>query len=60
MFVGKARTYPIEVGVALGLAHKQKTRLERLAWLSHFSLLQKFVNYVRKKFYNIGPGISHF
>jgi hypothetical protein len=30
-------------------------RLERLAKDKRFSLLQKFVNYRRKKFYNIGP-----
>ncbi len=29
--------------------------LERLAWDKHSSLLQTFVNYIRKKFYNIGP-----
>ncbi len=38
-----------------GLAHKQYTGLERLARIKHSSLLWKFVNYDRKKFYNIGP-----
>ncbi len=33
-----------------------KTRLERLASEEHSSLLRKFVNYNRKKFYNIEPG----
>jgi hypothetical protein len=30
------------------------TRLERLAMDKHYSLLQKFVNYDRKKLYNLG------
>jgi hypothetical protein len=34
-----------------------KTSLERLARDKHSSLLQKFVNYGRKKFYRIVPGI---
>ena len=62
MFVGKARTYPIEapfrcstLRLAPGLALKQKPRLERLARGKHSSLLRKYVNYGRKKFYNIGP-----
>ncbi len=61
MFVGKARTYPNEapfrcstLGLAPGLALKQYTRLERLARDKHPGLLQKFVSYGRKKFYNIG------
>jgi hypothetical protein len=37
------------------LTLKQKTRLERLARDKHSSLLQEFVNYGRKKLYNIGP-----
>jgi hypothetical protein len=43
------------LGEAPGLAHKQKTKLERLARYKHSSLLRKFVTYGRKKFYNIGP-----
>ncbi len=57
-----AGAYPIEehfrcstLGQALGLAHKQQTRLEKFARDKHSSLLQKFVNYEQKKFYNIGP-----
>jgi hypothetical protein len=37
-----------------GLAHKQYTRLERLACDKHFSLLRKFAIYGSKKVYNIG------
>jgi hypothetical protein len=62
MFVGKAEDHPIEesfrcsaLGQAPGLALKQKTRLERLARDKNSSLLRKFVNYGREKFYNIGP-----
>ncbi len=62
MFVGKAGAYPIEepfrfstLGQAPGFAHKQYTRLERLVGEKHSSLLQKFVSYGRKKFYNTGP-----
>jgi hypothetical protein len=44
MFVGKVGAYPFE-------AH---FRLKRLARDKHCSLLRKFVNYGRKKFYNIG------
>jgi hypothetical protein len=40
---------------APGLTRKHKTRLERLAWDKHSSLLRKLVNYGRKKFYRIGP-----
>jgi hypothetical protein len=61
-FEGKAGAYPSETPLgcttlewAHGLAHKQMTRLERLARDKHFSLLRKFVIYVRKKFYIIGP-----
>jgi hypothetical protein len=36
------------------LLHYPQTRLERLARDKHTSLLRTFVNYVRKKFYNIG------
>ncbi len=43
------------LGWALGLAHKQWNMLERLARSKRFSLLQKFVTYVPKMFYNIDP-----
>jgi hypothetical protein len=33
-------------------------RLERLARDKHSSLFRKLVDYVRKKFYNIGPGCN--
>jgi hypothetical protein len=36
------------------LLHYPQTRLERLARDKHTSLLRTFVNYGRKKFYNIG------
>jgi hypothetical protein len=62
LFVGKARAYLSEATFmwstiipAPGLAHKQYARLEKLASDKLFSFLQKFVNYARKKFDNIGP-----
>ncbi len=42
-------------GQAPGLTHKHYNRLIRLVRDKHSSLLQIFVNYGRKKFYNIGP-----
>jgi hypothetical protein len=39
--------------LATGLTHKHNTRLERLVRDKPLNLLRKFVNYVRKKFYNI-------
>ncbi len=39
------------------LTHKHYTRLERHAREKYSSLLQKFENYNRKKFYNIGPWV---
>ncbi len=62
VFAGKARAFPSGIpfrystlGQAPGLAHKQYHRLERLARGKHYSSLQKFVTYGRKKFYIIGP-----
>ncbi len=46
--------------VGSGLAHKYLTRLEKLTRGKHFSLLQKFVNYGRKKFYYIGLSMTIF
>ncbi len=40
--------------VGSGLTHKHQTRQERLAKDKPSSLLQKFVNYGRRKFSNIG------
>ncbi len=40
--------------VGSGLTNKHQTRLEKLARNNHVSLLQKFINYSRKNFYNIG------
>jgi len=37
------------------LARKHHTRLERPARDKHFTLLCSFVNYDRKKFYDISP-----
>jgi hypothetical protein len=67
MFVGKPGAYPIEepfrcctLGKAPSLAHKQQTWLERIARDKHSSLLQKFVTYGRKEFYNISSrGLYH-
>jgi hypothetical protein len=41
----------------LDLAHKHKTRLAKLARDKHSSLLRTFVNYGRKKFYEIGTNV---
>ncbi len=41
--------------VASCFANRHQTKLERLAMDKHSSLLRKFVNCVRKKFFNIGP-----
>ncbi len=60
MLVGKSKTFPSQepftcsaLGQAPGLAHKQQTRLDRLARDKVSSLLQKLVNYDRKKLNNI-------
>jgi hypothetical protein len=60
--VGKARSLPYSVApqsffnrVGSCFTNRHWTRLEKLALGKHSSLLQKFVNYGRKKFYNIGP-----
>jgi hypothetical protein len=62
MFVGKDRSLPYcgasercFIHLGSGLTSKHWARLERLARDKHSSLLQKTVNYGRKKFYNIGP-----
>jgi hypothetical protein len=44
--------------MASGLTHKHKPRMEMPAKDKHSSLLQIFVNYVGKKFYNIGSMLS--
>ncbi len=48
------------LGRLLALPTKHKIRLERLARDKRSSLLPKFVNYVRKKFYDIGPQVISF
>jgi hypothetical protein len=62
MFTSKAGAYPsgepercFTLREATGLTHKHLTRLEMPATNKHYSLLLTFVNYGRKKFYNIGP-----
>ncbi len=55
----KARAFQVEhlkeaLRYAPGLAHKHKTRLERLVRDKHSSLLQALVNYGCKMFYRIG------
>ncbi len=37
---------------------KRNTKLRRLKRDKHSSLLQKFVNYGRKKFCDVGPGVN--
>ncbi len=65
MFVGKARSLPQRATpdkmFHLGrLQPHSRTfiQLEKLAKDKHSSLLQKFVNYGQKKFYNIGPSYT--
>ncbi len=62
IFVGKTRSLPkrctfhllhSRVGSSLTCTHY--TKPQRLAVDKRSSLLRKFVNYGRKKFYNIGP-----
>ncbi len=62
MFEGKAGADPSEVsfrcstlGYALGLINEHQTKLEKLASYEHSMLLLKYINYDRKKFFNIGP-----
>ncbi len=65
MFAGNDRAFPIEapfrcstLGQAPGLAHKHQTMLERLATDKHSSLLRIFVNYGRKFFITLAPGLG--
>jgi hypothetical protein len=62
MFVRKAGAYPggapersSPVGHDLSLTNKHLARLGKFAMVKHSSLLRTFVNYGRKKFYNIRP-----
>jgi hypothetical protein len=62
MFVAKAATYPSKATVrcstlrlAPGLVYKHWTRLEEPARDKTLAYLLTFVNYGRKKCYNIGP-----
>ncbi len=58
MFEGKARSLTEHLKVLhlgrLWPIFKHQTTLEKLAMGKHSSLLPKFVNYGRKKLYNIG------
>jgi hypothetical protein len=62
MFVYKVGALPSKaplrcstLGWAPSLTHEHLTRLEKLARDKHSNLSQAFVNYDRKKFYNILP-----
>ncbi len=62
MFAGEAGAYPSgayfsfsPLGKALGLACKHYTRMEKLHRDKNSCLLQTFLNYGRKNFYNTGP-----
>ncbi len=46
--------------LAPGLTCKHQIRLESPARDKHSSLLDTFVNYVRKKFYNIGLWVLYY
>jgi hypothetical protein len=67
MFEGKAKAYLSEtsltcstLGQAAGLTHKHLTSLKKLGRDGHSSLLQNFVNYDCKIFYDIGPSWNIF
>jgi hypothetical protein len=53
MFVGKARAYLRVEHLKISLTHKYYTRLKRLAWDKHSSLLRILKNYGHKTFYKI-------
>ncbi len=62
--MGKAGAYPSgapkrrsSVGLALSIAHKHETKLERLSLDKHSSLLRTFVNYEIKIFITLGPEV---
>jgi hypothetical protein len=62
IFEGKSGACPISIvskrrvtRVASGFICKHLTRMDKIAKSKHSSLLRKFLNYVRKKFYNIDP-----
>jgi hypothetical protein len=62
LFASKAGAYLVEAPLsfytllhATVLTHKHWSRLDRLAKDKRSSLLLKFENYGRKKFYKIGP-----
>jgi hypothetical protein len=65
MFVVRPGDYPLVEHQSvlhsgrLCLSHKHLIRLAMLAKDKHSGLLQAFVNYGQKKFYNIGPGFKH-
>jgi hypothetical protein len=60
MFVSNARAYPNEAlyGRLLALLQNSKPGWRGLAWTNTLALLIKIVNYGRKKFYKIGPGLT--
>jgi hypothetical protein len=67
IFVSKAGSYPSgahfkcsAIGQAPGLIYKRWIRLESTATDRHSSLLQKFVNYGWKMFFNIWPWCQCF
>jgi len=63
MFVGNAKSLRSFMCSTLGRLHpfsQTLARLERLASDKRSSLLQIFVNYGRKKTYNIGPRFFRF
>jgi hypothetical protein len=56
LFVGKAMSLPKHLkGSSIGLAPDLRTNIGLGLRTKHYSLLQKFVIYESKKFYNIGP-----
>jgi len=67
IFVSKAGAYPrveqlkrASLGQPPDVTCNRKTRLRRAVSDKHSSLLQKFINYGRKKFYSAGPRLSNF
>ncbi len=65
MFMKKAGANPSEapkrcspLGKVLDLTNKHPAKLEKLVRDKHSGFLRTFVNYPRKKFYNIGSWLA--
>ncbi len=61
MFADKVRRVPerCSIVIASGLAHKHKTKLEKLARDKHSGSIRIFVNYGVKSFVTLGPDCNN-